>query len=116
MAGDAIRKALLVMVTTQETRDWLSEHDPKALQQAEAALHGAPELEAFLARERPKKKAPDRKKIEKLLGEFRQAIVAPRTLSPSLPAGDIRYCEQEERRLEAAILSAWDELAAKSKR
>lgn len=113
---EAIRKALLVMVTTRETRAWLAEHDPKALQQAEAALKGSPELEAFFTSEReapPKKPSP---KIKKLLDEFRQAIIAPRTLSLGLLAGDVRYCEQEERRLEAAIIAAWDELAAKTKR
>lgn len=55
---EAIRKALLVVVTTQETRDWLVEHDPKALQQAEAALKGAPITERD-ARLGPQNEAPE---------------------------------------------------------
>lgn len=52
--GDEVRKALLLVVTTSETRAWLAGHDPKALHQAEAALQGSPELEEYFKREREK--------------------------------------------------------------
>lgn len=52
--NNAIRRALLVFVTTPETRAFLYGQDPRALMQAQAALQGSPELESFFAREREK--------------------------------------------------------------
>jgi hypothetical protein len=38
---DLVRRALLVMVTTDHIRQYLEQHDPKALQQARQALYPA---------------------------------------------------------------------------
>src|SRR5689334_18191062 len=52
--NDPIRRALLVLVLTERTREFLQQNDPKALKQAEKALKDAPELQDFLAREAEK--------------------------------------------------------------